>query len=143
VLGVIWAASLVSYFAHFEKERWDLAAAYVVANAQPDDLVLINSPWMQLPFAYYARREETPLNLQGVPANPFDRELTDPRMTAADLPALRSLVGSAPHLWLVYSHQWYTDPEGLIPVELANRYARVDEYTLRDITIYRYSDLVR
>jgi len=36
-------------------------------------------------------------------------------MAASDLPRLRALVQGRERVWLVYSHDWYTDPEGLIP----------------------------
>jgi hypothetical protein len=39
-------------------------------------------------------------------------------MAASDLPRLRSLVGDRRRVWLVYSHTWYTDPDGLIPPAL-------------------------
>jgi hypothetical protein len=39
-------------------------------------------------------------------------------MTAGDVPALMSLVREHNRVWLVYSHDAYTDPEGIIPQTL-------------------------
>ncbi|MFN8488934.1 MAG: hypothetical protein U0350_15210 [Caldilineaceae bacterium] len=40
-------------------------------------------------------------------------------MTERDIPALLSLVSGHHSVWLVYSHNSYTDPKGLIPTTLA------------------------
>jgi hypothetical protein len=39
-------------------------------------------------------------------------------MTSADVPALRSFAARQRRIWLVYSHNWYTDPLGLVPRNL-------------------------
>jgi hypothetical protein len=39
-------------------------------------------------------------------------------MRDGDLPRLRDLVRDRDRVWLVYSHDWYTDPRGLIPAAL-------------------------
>jgi hypothetical protein len=40
-------------------------------------------------------------------------------MTEGDIPKLISLAREHDRVWLVYSHDSYTDPEGLIPQTLA------------------------
>ncbi|MCB0063626.1 MAG: glycosyltransferase family 39 protein, partial [Caldilineaceae bacterium] len=49
--------ALHNYYANFVKEGWDRAAAYVAGQAAPDDLLLFNATWIQLPFVYYLRHE--------------------------------------------------------------------------------------
>jgi hypothetical protein len=39
-------------------------------------------------------------------------------MTEEDLPRLWALVHNRERVWLIYSHDWYTDPQGLIPARL-------------------------
>jgi hypothetical protein len=139
LLLLLWGLGLRGYFVDFQKERWDLAAAHVLAAAEPGDLVLFNATWVQLPFAYYARTAALPLDLHGAPVDLFARGELEPVMTADDLPALAARVQGRDRVWLVYAHNWYTDPEGLIPAELDRRFAKVDTLRLPEIEIRRYS----
>ena len=43
----------------------------------------------------------------------------EPKMTTNDIPGLISLLSGHNRVWLVYSHDLYTDPIGLIPQTLA------------------------
>jgi hypothetical protein len=62
----------------------------------------------------------------GVPVDLFDRGILEPKMGERDLPRLRALIRGHERVWLVYSHDWYTDPQGLIPPALE------EELDLRD-----------
>jgi len=42
-------------------------------------------------------------------------------MTGSDVPMLISMLSGHDRVWLVYSHNWYTDPMGLIPLTLASK----------------------
>jgi hypothetical protein len=48
-------------------------------------------------------------------------------MTSADLPALRFFSASHTRIWLVYSHNWYTDPSGLVPRNLGQAAELTDD----------------
>jgi hypothetical protein len=111
--------SLREYYVHFEKEQWDDAAALVAERVEPDDLILFNTTWAQLPFDYYFHRlYNYPVAERGAPVDLFARGVLEPKMTASDLPRLRALVRGRERVWLIYSHGWYTDPQGLIPPAL-------------------------
>lgn len=118
--------SLFNYYVYFEKEDWARAAEYVAAQAEPDDLLVFHATWVQIPFEYYFRHYKLDLELRGAPTDLFDRGVLEPKMTRADLPHLRDLVQDRPRIWLIYSHDWYTDPEGLIPRQLDREMRRVD-----------------
>lgn len=118
LIAAIAGLSLRNYYTNFEKEEWREAAAYVAYNAHSDDLVLFNATWVQIPFDYYFRSANLPVAEHGVPVDLFDRGILEPKMAASDLPRLRSLIRDRDRVWLVYSHDWYTDPEKLIPVTL-------------------------
>lgn len=111
--------SLINYYFWFQKEGWDEAAAYVAEHAQPDDLIIFNATWVQIPFDYYYRHYELETERQGLPVDLFDRGVLEPQMAESDVPYLRQLVDDRQRVWLVYSHDWYTDPEKIIPRELA------------------------
>ena len=126
VLGIIATNYLFStgdYYRFFQKEDWSTAAGYVAKFAEKDDLVLFNSNFVEIPFDYYFKPYEEQYSLQvvkhGVPLDLFDSGILEPKMTESDIPKLISLVSGQNRVWLVYSHDSYTDPMGLIPQTLA------------------------
>ena len=126
VLGFLITGYLFTtadYFRWYQKEDWRTAAGFLAYFAQNDDLVLFNSNFVVIPFDYYFRTWEEDYRLevekQGVPLDLFESGVLEPRMTAADVPALISLVSGRDRVWLVYSHDSYTDPQGLVPQTLA------------------------
>jgi hypothetical protein len=110
--------SLRGYYVDFEKEQWDDAARFVAERVEPDALILFNATWVQIPFDFYFRSYDHTVAEHGVPVDLFDRGILEPRMAESDLPRLRELVRGRERVWLVYSHDWYTDPQGLIPLAL-------------------------
>ncbi len=139
VLLVVNLGGAANYYANYQKEAWDQAAAYVAQRAQPNDLILFNATWVQLPFDYYFRRYGLAVTEHGVPVDLFDRGVLEPKMTRDDLPRLRALVRGHRGVWLVYSHNWYTDPQGLIPAALQSMGRLVDRRRFRGIQVYQYA----
>lgn len=131
-----WALS--NYYVGFEKEGWAEAAAYVAEWVAPDDMILFNATWVQLPFHYYFRHYAKPNPLHGLPVDLFDRGVLEPKMSAADLPYMRNLLADQPRVWLIYSHEWYTDPQGIIPRELEQEMTLVEERQFRGLQVRYY-----
>jgi hypothetical protein len=128
VLGGLCAINLFSagdYYRFYQKEDWSTAAGYVANFAEKDDLILFNSNFVEIPFNYYFRSYENLYSIQvekqGVPLDLFDSGILEPEMTANDIPRLNSLLRGHNRVWLVYSHDSYTDPMGLIPETLASK----------------------
>lgn len=128
VLGILAANYLFStgdYFRFWQKEDWATAAGYVANFAEKDDLVLFNSNFVEIPFDYYFKQYEELYSIQvvkqGVPLDLIDDGVLEPKMTENDIPRLRALVNGHDRVWLVYSHNDYTDPNGLIPQTLASQ----------------------
>ena len=115
MVATVNGLSIREYHVRFQKEQWDEAAAYVSDRVQAGDLILFHATWVQIPFDYYLNR---PVEERGVPVDLFDRGVLEPKMTAEDLPRMQALIRDRARVWLVYSHQWYTDPQGLIPAAL-------------------------
>jgi hypothetical protein len=117
--------SLGDYYRWFQKEDWATAAGYVARFAEKDDLVLFNSNFVIIPFDYYFQPYEEKYAIQvkeyGVPQDLFESGIPEPEMTTNDVPGLISLVEGHDRVWLVYSHDSYTDPSGLIPQTLASQ----------------------
>ncbi len=128
VLGILATNYLFStgdYYRFFQKEDWSTAAGYVANFAQKDDLVLFNSNFVEIPFDYYFKTYENLYRIQvekqGIPLDLFDSGVLEPRMTTNDIPGLISLLSGHDRVWLVYSHNSYTDPMGLVPQTLASQ----------------------
>lgn len=123
IVGVSLAAAvngigLIDYYQFVEKEQWADVAQFVNQYASANDLILFNATWVQLPFEYYAQRDGLNAELRGMPGDLFDREVSEPKMRAADLPYLRQLITGRRRVWLIYSHDWYTDPQQITLNEL-------------------------
>ncbi len=125
ILGTNNLFSASDYFRFTQKEDWSTAAGYVARFAQKDDVVLFNATLVQIPFDYYFGAFEKLYSIQvekhGLPVDMADSGNVEPTMTTNDLPRLMSLLSGRNRVWLVYSHNWYTDPMGLIPQTLASK----------------------
>lgn len=127
-LGILSTSSLFSasdYYRFWQKEDWNTPAGYVANFAEKGDLVLFNSNFVVIPFDYYFAPYEKQYAIQvekyGVPADLFASGILEPRMTESDVPTLLAWVRGRRRVWLVYSHNSYTDPEGLVPKTLASQ----------------------
>jgi len=128
LITVLNSGSLYKYYAEFEKERWDLAAGYVAQNSDirepqwsdKEDLILFSSALGQIPFEYYFDRYNLMLEKHGLPTNFSER-----KMTIEDVPALGNLLQNHQRVWLIYSHEWFTDPERLSRATLEKKYCLV------------------
>ena len=134
VLGVLATNYLFStgdYYRWVHKEDWSTAAGYVANFAENDDLVLFNSNFVVIPFDYYFKPYEQQYSIQvvkqGVPLDLFEDGILEPRMTNNDIPGLISLLSGHDRVWLVYSHDSYTDPMGLVPQTLASKMKLIRE----------------
>lgn len=133
------SASLRDYYVNFEKEQWDKAAALVAERVEPGDLILFNAAWGQIPFDYYFHQQSAqPVAEHGVPVDLFDAGVLEPTTTADDLPRVRTLVQDRERVWLIYSHDWYADPLGLIPPALEGELDLRDLYRFRGVQVRLY-----
>jgi len=114
-LVLLNGVSLVGYYRDYEPEGWRDAANWLAPQVRAGDIILFNAGWTQIPFDYYYRRVGPPVEERGLPADMFDRGILEPKMAAADLPRLADLIAGRRRIWLVYSHDWYTDAHGIIP----------------------------
>lgn len=126
LMTVLSGFSLNSYYYYFQKEDWAKAADYVSQHMLPGDMIIFNATWIQIPFEYYLRHHNIDATLKGLPVDLFQRGILEPKMTEADLPYMRELIKDQEHVWLVYSHDWYTDPSQIIPNELNQQMTQVD-----------------
>jgi len=125
VLGANYMFSASDYYRFGQKEDWSTAAGYVANFAEKGDLVLFNSNFVVIPFDYYFKTYEDLYSIkvekQGIPLDLIDSGILEPKMTDDDIPSLISLLRGRNRVWLVYSHNDYTDPMGLIPRTLASQ----------------------
>lgn len=132
-------ASLVTYHAEPGQEDWRGAAAHVAALARPGDVILFHAAWTRLAFGFYYRSAGAPLVEHGVPTDLFERGELEPLVTPADLPRVDALVAGRPRVWVVYSHDWYTDPDGLVEQRLAATRVEVHRVEFRAVRVVGYA----
>jgi 4-amino-4-deoxy-L-arabinose transferase-like glycosyltransferase len=137
-LALLNSGSLVGYYRNYEPEDWRSVAGHVASQMQPGDVLLFNAGWMQIPFDYYYRRVGAPTEEHGVPADMFERGILEPKMTAADTERLAALIDGRPRVWLLYSHNWYTDPQSIIPRYLSGAMGRPQLRDFKGIEVYLY-----
>ena len=141
-LGTFNLFSAGDYYRFYQKEDWYTAAGYVAGFAEKGDMVLFNSNLVEIPFNYYFIPFETHYYLQvvkrGVPQDLFESGILEPVMTTNDIPGLIALVSKYKRVWLVYSHDSYTDPMGLIPQTLASqkKLTRDDDFYGGKVQLY-------
>jgi mannosyltransferase len=132
-------AGVVNAHHSLEKEEWNRAAALVAERVRPDDLILFNDAWGQIPFDYYfGGLYNRPVTAHGVPVDLFDRGVLEPEMTEEDLPRLRELTQGRDRIWLVYSHAWYTDPRELVPLALEADMALLERWEFEGVRAFLY-----
>jgi hypothetical protein len=111
----------------------------VAESARADYLLLFNDAWGQIPFDYYFERlYNRQIVEHGLPVDLFDRGVLEPVMTAGDLPRMRALIDGHARVWLVSSHTWYTDPEGLIPGALEEDLSILDRWAFHGLGVTLY-----
>lgn len=129
---------LHGYYFFFPKEGWDEAAAYIAEQAEPGDLVLFNATWVQVPFEYYFKRFGLETELRGLPVDLFERGQLEPTMEESDAPRVQEVLAGRERVWLIYSHNWYSDPDGIVPREMGSLFQEVEQAQFVGIQINRY-----
>jgi len=123
-LVALWAAVLPGHYAgrHLRDELQTMVRT-ILSQAEPGDVVLLDSGSRYPIFDYYYRRE--PAGCAGRPTvhdvPPDDRQMT-PEAVAALLP---DQVAGAPRVWLAEVDVHLTDPERLARSWLDDRYTQV------------------
>jgi hypothetical protein len=130
--------SLHEYYAHYQKEQWDDAARYVAQHAEEGDLILFHATWTQLPFDFYFDPPH-PVTKHGLPVDLLDRGVLEPKMTDQDLARLYELLRGRDRVWLIYSHDWYTDPQKLIPTALRDVGQLADQQPFYGLQVHLYN----
>lgn len=137
-MAILCGLGIWNYYTDFEKEDWDKAALFVAEDALPQELILFHASWAELPFDYYYPESAPPLTQHGVPVDLFDAGALEPPMTEGDVPRLLTLIEGEETLWLVYSHWWYTDSEGLLLRVLEEQLEVVDQWGGPGIRVIHY-----
>ena len=105
---------------------------------QPGDVIIFNATWVQIPFEYYFRSYDREVELRGMPVDLFDLGTLEPKMTRAYVPALQELVRGKEGVWLVYSHDWYTDPEQIVMDTLGQERTEVAQEEFLGLRVLRF-----
>lgn len=142
ILATNYLFAAGDYFRFSQKEDWSTPAGYVANFAEQGDLILFNSNFVVIPFNYYFKQYEELYDIevekQGVPLDLMTDGVLEPIMAAEDIPQLEALVRGRDRVWLVYSHDSYTDPDGIVPQTLAEhmRLARTRDFFGGQVQLY-------
>jgi uncharacterized membrane protein len=138
---VLTSLALLNYYVDSPKEAWRDAATLVAAHIQPEESMIFNAGWTRIPFDYYF--DQTPQGAStprfGLPVDPFERDELEPVMAESDLPRLDGLIRDRPGVWLIYSHEAYTDPEGLILDSLEGKMTLAGEWSFVGVRVMRFT----
>ncbi|WP_214408148.1 glycosyltransferase family 39 protein [Pseudonocardia lacus] len=133
------AVSLVAYYQAAGTEDWRRAALYVADRARPGEVALFSAGWTELAFGYYYRSTGgEPIEMHGLPVDPFERGVLEPKMAATDVPRLDQLTEGRPRVWLVLSHDGYTDPDRIVTGRLGEHMHVVEQVDLAGMRIQAY-----
>ena len=138
ILGLS-SLSLNGYYFWFQKEAWDEAASHIAERVRPGEMIVFNATWVQIPFAYYYERYELDTDLKGLPVDLFDRGELEPTMEEVDIPRIQEILEGRDRVWLVYSHNWYSDPRGIIPRELGRIFGESEQTGFEGLQIILFS----
>ena len=131
--------SVNGYYFWFQKEAWDEAAAHIAEQVGPGDMIFFNATWVQIPFEYYYEQFDLDTELKGLPVDLFDRGELEPAMEEADIPRIQEILAGRDRVWLVYSHNWYSDPYGIILRELDKLFEESEQTEFKGIQVYRFA----
>jgi hypothetical protein len=105
-----------------QQEDWRGVARLLAAQAAPDDVVLLNPPWMKdvLEYYYHGPAPRQGVNAQSAPGR------------------LARLVPANVRAWLVLSGEQYTDPQGRVQAWLRQQRHFEQEYGFPGIRVQVY-----
>ncbi len=121
-----------------DPEPWRAVAAHVARRVRPGDVLLFHATWVQLPFDYYFKPYGIAVPEHGVPVDLFARGELEPLMRPEDVPRVWEHARNARRVWLIYSHDWYTDPQGWVLRALDACCRRMGEWRWPGVRVFLY-----
>jgi mannosyltransferase len=110
VLILLSAWGLRNYFVLYEKDPWDRVASYVASEAREGDVILLTTNAAALPFNYYFQQFGVPLPQRGLPVDFPDQGWSEARLRPDNAGDVMEAARPYSRVWLVYHHEWFTDP---------------------------------
>lgn len=119
-LLICFAVEIQDLYTTMKRERWSHAAYNIDQTAQPDDLILFDSPGCEMAFSYYMKRadittaifpysaeDKTPpsdfVQMQRALSEGF-RSVNDPQTEQEVKEKLQKIVGTRKRVWIVAHH---------------------------------------
>ncbi|GEM_PF-1629239 len=98
------AHGLWNYYTTFDKEQWRDVAQFVKKNIHPGQAIVLSAPWIYEPFTYY-----------------FGTSPKNRIIQAFDFVDVKQEVEGIDGVWLIQAHEFFSDPDGKIPAQLAEK----------------------
>ncbi|MCC6765485.1 MAG: glycosyltransferase family 39 protein [Deltaproteobacteria bacterium] len=131
ILSLVSRAQL-AFDTRYAKEDCRGLAAALRAEAAPDDLVIVNAPYMAGAVRYYY---PGPATVAAYPPTDAERDV-DPTRAATDL---RALAAGRAHVWLVATRSFHGDRAGTLPLVLGRERTVDRTIELPGIVATRYA----
>ncbi len=120
------AWGLRPYYAQTQKEQWRETERYISANMAAGEIIVFNAPYVRGAFWYYHRHHGNTTYLTGA-------------HTVQELHEVLNQNPTATGIWLVLSHDRFTDPQGSVKKELDATYLLREEKHFVGIAIRHYT----
>jgi len=108
IMFVVWCIALKNYYFNplYAREDWRSVAGFMHAQKRPDDLLVFNAPYEDIPFRHYFKDS---FRSAGLPS------INRPSAALVDQEA-RQIIQNNPHgrIWLILCYDHITDPENLV-----------------------------
>ncbi len=125
----IWSLGNLYFDDHYSKEASGRLGGYLDSATGPEDLVLVNAPYMEMPVGYYYTGEA---EVRGYPRGGKSAD----EVTADEI---RELISGRPQVWLVLSRTFHGDREGRLRELLGDHLRETDEQGFPGIVAYRFT----
>lgn len=102
-IGMVWSTANWFFNPRYSKEDIRSAAAYLTAEVEDEDAIIISSSWVVVPLRHYGF------------AIPKDAVLVRRKNVTKVVSSIPQIEASTTgRIWLVESYAWASDPEGLL-----------------------------
>ncbi len=123
------------------KEDWRGTANYIAAQAKPDDLIIFNAPYVQMPFDFFWQDIAAERGLGKVERRGYPADETLANGGRSQPLHLTNALATHQRLWVVASHADGDDPAGFENGLIYKQFKLVKQTELKDIKVLYFEKI--
>jgi hypothetical protein len=135
VLLAVSLSGAVAYHATYAKTAWDEAAELVAADADQDDLVLVQPANTVVGFDHYFERADSEANVYGFPSRLPARTASGPTVVESDREEATEFALAHDQVWLILNRP---DDGESVEDTLRSVATEVERHRLTDLVVLRF-----